>query len=82
MTKPNSNGIPMVDEWIPEKDDMYFTSAKDVVAAPVASYYKMNDASDPITNRINFFWIKPEKFAHWAIMRYFLSSIYPFYLYF
>ena len=61
MTKPISNGIPMVDGWTPDKDDIFFSSAKDVVAAPIADYYKMNDTSDPMTTRINFFWIKPKK---------------------
>lgn len=61
MTNINSNGIPMVDTWTPNQEDIFFTSAKDVIAGPIAKYYKMDNTADPMASRINFFWIKPKK---------------------
>ena len=49
--------IPLVDEWKPEKEDMYFTNAKDTIVAPVGSCYKLEDPN----SRINYFWIKSKK---------------------
>ena len=53
------NEIPIVDEWSPDKEDMYFTDAKDVILAPICKYYHMDDGS--ANPRINYFWIKAKK---------------------
>ena len=35
--------IPLVDQWKPTEDDIYFTNAKDIIIAPMASYYHIDD---------------------------------------
>lgn len=57
MGNTGNNQIPIVDTWSPEKEDTYFTNAKDVIVAPISRYYHMEDGS----NRINYFWIKSKK---------------------
>ena len=48
--------IPFADEWKANKEDMYFTTAKDVIICPLNEYFHTGD-----NNRINFFWIKPKR---------------------
>ena len=48
--------IPFADEWKANREDMYFTTAKDVIICPLNEYFHTGD-----NNRINFFWIKPKR---------------------
>lgn len=53
----NNNKIPLVDEWQPDPQDIYFTNRKDIIVAPISNYYHLEDGN----TRINYFWIKPKK---------------------
>lgn len=57
--------IPLVDQWKPQPDDIYFSNAKDIIIAPIAQIYKYN-ADNP---RINYFWIKPKKSYNSDLLR-------------
>ena len=57
--------IPLVDQWKPTEDDIYFTNAKDIIIAPMASYYHIDDNN----SRINYFWIKPKKSYNSDLLR-------------
>ena len=59
------NVIPLADEWKPSAEDVIFTNAKDIVVAPVSSYYHLEDQ----THRINYFWIKPKKSYNSDLLR-------------
>ena len=57
--------IPLVDQWKPTEYDIYFTNAKDIIIAPMASYYHIDDNN----SRINYFWIKPKKSYNSDLLR-------------
>ena len=38
-----NNNIPLVDEWTPEPDDIYFTNRKDIIVAPISNYFRLED---------------------------------------
>lgn len=57
--------IPMVDQWQPNPEDVYFTNAKDIILAPVGQYYHIEDPNP----RINYFWIKPKKSYNSDLLR-------------
>lgn len=65
MSKQPKNQIPIVDEWKPEADDIYYTNAKDIIVAPVSDYYHL----DGDNVRINYFWIKPKKSYNSDLLR-------------
>ena len=52
------NIIPIADEWSPAPQDVIFTNAKNVIIAPLADFYHLEDGSN---NRINFFMVNPKK---------------------
>lgn len=64
MSKVATN-IPLVDQWNPQPEDIYFTNAKDVLVAPVSKYYHLEDNN----TRINYFWIKPKKSYNSDLLR-------------
>lgn len=53
----NNENIPLVDQWNPSAEDIYFTNSKDIIVAPVSKFYKLQDNN----SRIDYFWIKPKK---------------------
>ena len=59
------NQIPLADKWKPEKEDILFTNAKDIIIANVGSIYELDDPN----SRINFFWIKPKKSYNSDLLR-------------
>ena len=59
------NTIQLADEWRPSAEDIIFTNAKDIIVAPVSSYYHIEDQS----HRINYFWIKPKKSYNSDLLR-------------
>ena len=61
----NNNNIPLVDEWKPQPEDIYFTNSKDIIVAPVSKYYQLADNNA----RINYFWIKPKKSYNSDLLR-------------
>lgn len=64
MTKKNE--IPMVDHWKPNQEDIFFTTAKDIMIGPIAQFYHLEN---PENARINFFWIKPKKSYNSDLLR-------------
>ena len=60
-----NNNIPLVDEWKPTPDDIYFTNTKDIIVAPVSKYYRLEDNN----SRIDYFWIKPKKSYNSDLLR-------------
>ena len=61
----NNNTIPLVDQWKPQPEDIYFTNSKDIIVAPVSQYYQLADNNA----RINYFWIKPKKSYNSDLLR-------------
>lgn len=59
------NQIPLVDQWKANPEDILFKNAKDILLAPVAKFYKMEDDN----HRINYFWIKPKKSYNSDLLR-------------
>lgn len=59
------NAIPLADKWKPEPQDIFFTNAKDILMAPVAKYYGLDESA----TRINYFWIKPKKSYNSDLLR-------------
>lgn len=51
------NLIPIVDEWEPSSDDIIFTNSKNIIVAPIAKYYHLEDQN----NKINLFFVNPKK---------------------
>lgn len=60
-----NNNIPLVDEWKPSPEDIYFTNRKDIIVAPISNYFKLEDNN----SRINYFWIKPKKSYNSDLLR-------------
>lgn len=60
------NEIPMVDHWKPNQEDIFFTTAKDIMIGPIAQFYHLEN---PENARINFFWIKPKKSYNSDLLR-------------
>ena len=57
--------IPCADEWKPAPEDVIFTNAKDIVLAPIAAQFHIDDPNP----RINYFWIKPKKSYNSDLLR-------------
>lgn len=49
--------IPLVDEWKPNQEDVIFTNAKNIIIAPLAKYYHLEDSND----RVNYFMVNSKK---------------------
>ena len=61
--------IPLVDQWKPTEDDIYFTNAKDIIIAPMASYYHIDDNNSGVCAiRARLSWgIAPARRRHGAL---------------
>lgn len=57
--------IPCVDEWKPAPNEIYFTNAKDIILAPIAAHFHIDEPNP----RINYFWIKPKKSYNSDLLR-------------
>ena len=51
--------IPLVDTWIPNKEDEIFTNSKNVIMAPLNKYYHIEDPEQ--IDFINCFWVNSKK---------------------
>lgn len=49
--------IPLVDEWKPDQEDIIFTNAKNIIMAPLAKYYHLEESND----RVNYFMVNSKK---------------------
>lgn len=47
--------IPFADQWKPDKEDLIFTNIKDIIIAPISSYYHLGPDQD---SNIDYFWLK------------------------
>ena len=62
-----SVNIPFADEWRPNAaEDILFKTVKDIIIAPVASIYKIENPED---ERINYFWIRTKKSYNSDLLR-------------
>lgn len=52
-----SNNIPIVDEWKPLPNEIIFTHSKNIISAPLAAYFHLDDQN----NKINYFMVNPKK---------------------
>lgn len=59
------NNMILADEWKPAQEDIILTNAKDIILAPVALHFKLDDPNP----RINYFWIKPKKSYNSDLLR-------------
>ena len=57
MQTNNNELIPLVDQWKPSPQDIIFTNAKNIVMAPLASFYHLSEGND----KINYFMLNPKK---------------------
>lgn len=57
--------IPCADEWKPAPNEIYFTNAKDIILAPIAAHFHIDEPNP----RINYFWIKPKKSYNSDLLR-------------
>ena len=48
--------LPYVDQWKPEPEDIIFTNSKNIIIAPISSFYHLENNS-----KINFFMVNPKK---------------------
>lgn len=49
--------IPLVDEWKPDQEDIIFTNSKNLILAPLSSFYHLSEGND----KINYFMLNPKK---------------------
>lgn len=56
---PNTNVIPKVDQWNCPQNAAFFTNTKNIIYAPVTTFYGVSD--DHNYDKINFFFINPKK---------------------
>lgn len=63
----DSANIPFADEWQPATaEDKLFSTVKDIIIAPVATIYKIENPED---ERINYFWIRTKKSYNSDLLR-------------
>lgn len=55
----NKEVIPIVDEWVPNPEDIIFTNAKNIIIAPLDKYYHITDPE--IVSFVNTFWVNSKK---------------------
>lgn len=55
MIQPVRFGIPKMETWKPDKKDIMFTNAKNIICAPIKETLNLDDES------LNFFVIRPKK---------------------
>ena len=68
MQRKQQNAIPLADEWEISQEDFIFTSAKDIIVAPVSKIFKLSE-EDTLNSTINYFWIKPKKSYNSDLLR-------------
>lgn len=57
----NSNEIiPIVDEWVPNPEDIIFTNSKNIIIAPIAEFFHQ-DINNPEMAKLNYFIVKTKK---------------------
>lgn len=57
----NSNEtIPVVDEWVPNPEDIIFTNSKNIIIAPIAEFFHQ-DVNNPEMAKLNYFIVKTKK---------------------
>lgn len=49
--------IPYVDQWKPNVEDIIFTNSKNLIIAPIANFYHLEQEN----SKINFFMVNPKK---------------------
>lgn len=59
MNDKNVN-IPLVDEWTPNQEDIIFGFAKNIITAPIARYFHL-DEENTDNQKLNYFILKPKK---------------------
>lgn len=59
------NVIQPADNWKPAPQDIIFTNAKDIILAPIAAQFRIDEPNP----RINYFWIKPKKSYNSDLLR-------------
>jgi len=52
--------IPIIDEWVPEPEDIIFTNSKNTIIAPIAEFFHQ-DISNPDIQKLNYFIVKTKK---------------------
>ena len=61
MNKQNVNEVaPVIDEWVPNPEDIIFTNSKNIIVAPIARYFHQ-DETDPEKQKLNYFIVKTKK---------------------
>ena len=61
MDKQNVNeAVPVIDEWVPNPEDIIFTNSKNIIVAPIARYFHQ-DETDPEKQKLNYFIVKTKK---------------------
>ena len=60
MSETNVTQIPVIDEWVPEPEDIIFTNSKNTIIAPIAEFFHQ-DASNPDIQKLNYFIVKTKK---------------------
>ena len=56
----NLNDIPLVDEWKPESKDIIFTNSKNMILAPLSTYFHL-DENNMDNLKLNYFIVKVKK---------------------
>ena len=56
----NTNVIPIIDEWVPNPEDIIFTNSKNIIIAPIAEFFHQ-DTSNPEMQKLNYFIVKTKK---------------------
>ena len=59
MNTINEN-IPIIDEWVPNPEDIIFTNSKNLIIAPITKYFHL-DENDPEKQKLNYYIVKSKK---------------------
>ena len=59
MNAKDTNNIPLVDEWTPDKKDIIFTNSKNLIIAPLDKLFQL--ANNTNTNVLNCFIVNTKK---------------------
>lgn len=52
--------IPIIDEWVPNPEDIIFTNSKNIIIAPIAEFFHQ-DTTNPEMQKLNYFIVKTKK---------------------
>ena len=58
MSVKIANKIPYVDEWKPDANDIIFRNSKNLIMAPIASFYHLEDPNASV----NYFMMNTKKY--------------------